>query len=83
MPVDFVAGLVAYHARALQQGGRLDLHRLRRDLRHGWRAYARLCYEFGLIAQDAEHDGAFGKWYVQSGRKYQSAIRRFDNRNAS
>lgn len=31
---------------------------------HGWRAYGEKLYAAGLIAQDREHNGGNGKWYV-------------------
>jgi hypothetical protein len=30
----------------------------------GWESYAQRCFTAGLIAQDDEHDGDNGKWFV-------------------
>lgn len=30
----------------------------------GWQSYGQRMFRAGLLAQDAEHDGGNGKWYV-------------------
>lgn len=47
----------------------------------GWQAYGERCAAAGLIAQDMEHDGGNGKWYVPvlhlSERDYNAALEAF------
>jgi hypothetical protein len=31
---------------------------------HGWDAYGQLLFAAGVLAQDAEHNGGNGKWFV-------------------
>jgi len=47
----------------------------------GWQDYGKRCFNAGLIAQDPEHNGGNGKWYVpvlsMSEKDYHAAMKVF------